>query len=544
MRKLRKIFLSGLVIVWVLLFVVISVSWFISYKIDYYVELSVQRFGVMTRDEPGRALFAIYKTQQAYIPGRKPFAFRFSTTPRIREGLGGSEFEHERLGIAWEKFGSYRGGGTGWAVRFPYRYLLCVLAMAPLVPLRYAYKKQKRKRLNLCIYCGYDLRATPERCPECGVVVADSKSRIGPLDNLWLWSKRRAAIAGLLGISVIAATYLIFDWAYGQYSFRSSCNSRSKDWSEIQRPPNRATMKHLAQLHASSLMISDLSQDAPTVFSIHGIQFPNVKQVVIRDTVSTDDWVQLMTDPSDPFLNLDTIYIDITNLSDRGLDYLSNSTGVLKKLKQMKFEENLNYLNKSHITDAGFSKLCGSSVVQHVESLDLENIDLSAISIGALCQSQTGFKNLRSLTVPRRTDLAGYKLLSAPESGLKNLERLVVPYLPSPNYCLEIARADGALNHIKILEIRNSSAEYKCAMELLQGGGLQSLETLDLYNTKITDEFIIELANHANILPALRKIDIKGTKATPQGAARLLRARPNLEIVTSMYWPKDWRDSK
>jgi hypothetical protein len=50
----------------------------------------------------------------------------------------------------------------------PYWALLLVAAVAPGVFAWGHYRAHGRSRRGLCAACGYDLRATPGRCPECG----------------------------------------------------------------------------------------------------------------------------------------------------------------------------------------------------------------------------------------------------------------------------------------------------------------------------------------------------------------------------------------
>lgn len=52
-----------------------------------------------------------------------------------------------------------------WDVRVPF---WCILAIVIPLTVWQLVRDRRRPRCGGCLVCGYDLRATPDRCPECG----------------------------------------------------------------------------------------------------------------------------------------------------------------------------------------------------------------------------------------------------------------------------------------------------------------------------------------------------------------------------------------
>jgi hypothetical protein len=49
--------------------------------------------------------------------------------------------------------------------------LTCLLPGLWLMSAVRLHRERQRQRQGFCLVCGYDLRATPDRCPECGILV-------------------------------------------------------------------------------------------------------------------------------------------------------------------------------------------------------------------------------------------------------------------------------------------------------------------------------------------------------------------------------------
>lgn len=56
----------------------------------------------------------------------------------------------------------------------PFWVLAVAFAAGPSIRAARHWRRRHRRTFGLCPACGYDLRATPDRCPECGAVPAAS----------------------------------------------------------------------------------------------------------------------------------------------------------------------------------------------------------------------------------------------------------------------------------------------------------------------------------------------------------------------------------
>jgi hypothetical protein len=68
------------------------------------------------------------------------------------------------------------------SIGVPFWLVTIVLASGPAWTITGSVRRRRSRLENLCQQCGYDLRATPDRCPECGAVPARvSNHRTDPL---------------------------------------------------------------------------------------------------------------------------------------------------------------------------------------------------------------------------------------------------------------------------------------------------------------------------------------------------------------------------
>jgi hypothetical protein len=68
--------------------------------------------------------------------------------------------------------GGYVVRVTAYVLELPHWVLALVFALPPIVSAVQRSRAGRKRSRGLCPQCGYDLRASPDRCPECGAAAA------------------------------------------------------------------------------------------------------------------------------------------------------------------------------------------------------------------------------------------------------------------------------------------------------------------------------------------------------------------------------------
>jgi 4-amino-4-deoxy-L-arabinose transferase-like glycosyltransferase len=166
-----------------LLFVAVCVLWVRSYRVsDQLIWRRIDGFRSL-RTAQGHVVLDLYLGDRTGGPadfyGLK--YQRDSVSPAGNEGLGALNVDPGDTWIDW-----HRGGFAWYEWAPPDKRTRIAIGVTPFwgiaagtivlplawttLRLRSRIRRRRNKTSGLCPTCGYDLRASPERCPECGAM--------------------------------------------------------------------------------------------------------------------------------------------------------------------------------------------------------------------------------------------------------------------------------------------------------------------------------------------------------------------------------------
>ena len=172
-RRLARILLNALTALSLLLFVATVVLWVRSYwRQDFFRRIrpgrpdGLRTFAFLTSARGGAQVdVGFVSSGFTGVLGREGWDWLCTDYPPTVYAAGLSA---NRWGFHYDSYDDPPLRTT--RIIFPLWLPTALFAALPLARGALFIRRRRRGREGHCARCGYDLRATPERCPECGVV--------------------------------------------------------------------------------------------------------------------------------------------------------------------------------------------------------------------------------------------------------------------------------------------------------------------------------------------------------------------------------------
>jgi hypothetical protein len=170
MKRLRRIIFNGLTVLSLLLCVATVVLWVRSRSTADVLSRCHSGNEYVLRSGFGSVSVGRFSFRGNYKLGDSPLRLGHAdlTNPVTREAYASMD---RMWGFKYERQVEPGLGMVGYRSRMPDWFLIAIFAAMPALCAISLYRARRRNHVGLCPSCNYDLRATPERCPECGTAM-------------------------------------------------------------------------------------------------------------------------------------------------------------------------------------------------------------------------------------------------------------------------------------------------------------------------------------------------------------------------------------